>query len=399
MSLKRLVYLTSARLPTEKAHGLQIMKMCEAFADNGLDVTLLYPHRRQPPGMASSDGPFSFYGVRPVFEAKRLPCFDVGFLKRISESLWFWTLDFTATASILLESRRFSATGDVTFYSRDPLMTLVGLALCRNIPRRWVFEAHRPPSSSRVAHRLGNADALVVLTEGLRKAFVAGDAPPERVQVAPDGVDLTNFTVDQDRESCRRELGLPVDGAIVGYVGRFQTMGEEKGISELIAAMGDRSLKDAMLVCVGGPMSAVDRYLKVARLHQVSKERLEFFDRVPHREVPRWIRAFDVAAMPFPDAAHYSESMSPLKLFEYMAVEAPILATDLPSVREVLQHDKNAWLVEPGSAKALASGLSHLLHNREDAARLGRQARADATFYTWDRRAKTILTTIEQIPE
>ena len=131
MSLKRLVYLTSARLPTEKAHGLQIMKMCEAFADNGLDVTLLYPHRRQPPGMASSDGPFSFYGVRPVFEAKRLPCFDVGFLKRISESLWFWTLDFTATASILLESRRFSAAGDVIFYSRDPLMTLAGLALCR----------------------------------------------------------------------------------------------------------------------------------------------------------------------------------------------------------------------------------------------------------------------------
>ncbi len=91
--------------------------------------------------------------------------------------------------------------------------------------------------------------------------------------------------------------------------------------------------------------------------------------------------------------------MSPLKLFEYMAVETSILATDLPSVREVLQHDKNAWLVEPSSAKALVSWLSHLLHNREEAARLGRQVRADATSYTWDHRAKTILTTIEQIPE
>lgn len=399
MSLEKLVYLTSARLPTEKAHGLQIMKMCEAFADNGVEVTLVYPHRHQSPELAGQGDPFSFYGVRRVFEAKRVGCLDLRSLKRISESLWFWTVDFTATANLLRQSRRFRNAGDVTFYGRDPLTTLVGLAVFRRLPTRWAFEAHRPPTSSRVSRRLGSADALVVLTEGLERAFVTAGVPPERVHVAPDGVDLTSFTEDRDRNGCRRELGLPVDATIVGYVGRFQTMGEEKGISELIAAMGDERLEEMTLVCVGGPLNAVPRYLEIARAHGVAEQRLAFFDRVPHRDVPRWIRAFDIAAMPFPNTAHYAESMSPMKLFEYMALGAPILATELPSVQEVLRHDDNAWLVEPGSPLALASGLSHLLENRDVAERLGRKARDDVSAYTWDVRAKKILTALERVPK
>ena len=81
----------------------------------------------------------------------------------------------------------------------------------------------------------------------------------------------------------------------------------------------------------------------------------------------------------------------PLKLFEYMAAGVPILATDLPSIREVLRHGENAWLIPPGDPKALAEGIRHLLENPELARRLAERARGDVQKYTWKHRAETIL--------
>jgi glycosyltransferase involved in cell wall biosynthesis len=69
----------------------------------------------------------------------------------------------------------------------------------------------------------------------------------------------------------------------------------------------------------------------------------------------------------------------------------PILATDLPSIREVLRHGENAWLVPPGDPKALMEGIRHLLENSNLAERLARQAKEDVRQYTWKRRAAVIL--------
>jgi len=69
----------------------------------------------------------------------------------------------------------------------------------------------------------------------------------------------------------------------------------------------------------------------------------------------------------------------------------PILATDLPSIREVLRHGENAWLVPPGDPKALAEGIRHLLENPNLAEGLARQAREDVRQYTWKRRAAAII--------
>jgi glycosyltransferase involved in cell wall biosynthesis len=74
-----------------------------------------------------------------------------------------------------------------------------------------------------------------------------------------------------------------------------------------------------------------------------------------------------------------------------MAAGVPILATDLPSIREVLRHGENAWLVPPGDPKALTEGIQHLLENPDLAERLARQARKDVRQYTWKRRAAVIL--------
>jgi glycosyltransferase involved in cell wall biosynthesis len=168
----------------------------------------------------------------------------------------------------------------------------------------------------------------------------------------------------------------------------------EKGIPELVEAMKDLSSvngAEPLLLCVGGPMDAVPTYLELARRIGIPQDRLRFVDRVPNTEVPYWIRSCDVATIPWTWTEFSAYFTSPLKLFEYMAAVVPILATDLPSIREVLRHGENAWLVPPGDPKALAEGIRHLLENPDLAERLAQQARKDVRQYTWKRRAAVIL--------
>jgi len=81
---------------------------------------------------------------------------------------------------------------------------------------------------------------------------------------------------------------------------------------------------------------------------------------------------------------------SPLKLFEYMAAGRAIVASDLPAIREVLQHEKNALLVPPGDSEMLARSIQRLAEDRNLAMRLARQALVDVTDYTWERRASRL---------
>ena len=69
----KLLYIANIRLPTEKAHGIQIMKMCEAFAHEGVNVELVVPRRFN----VIKEDPFAYYGVGKNFTTTRIPSFDL----------------------------------------------------------------------------------------------------------------------------------------------------------------------------------------------------------------------------------------------------------------------------------------------------------------------------------
>jgi glycosyltransferase involved in cell wall biosynthesis len=234
----------------------------------------------------------------------------------------------------------------------------------------------------------------VVLTSFIKKQFVELGFPAANVRVLPDGVDLSLFDNLPSREACRARLELPLDRSVIGYVGRFQTMEIEKGIPELVQAMATippQAGKEPLLLCVGGPLEAVPAYEEIARQHGVPPHRLRFVDRVPNTEVPFWIRACDVVTIPWPWTEFSAYFTSPMKLFEYMAAGVPIVATDLPAIREVLRHGENAWLVAPGSAKALADGIYRVLSDSPLTKRMVQRARREAYNYSWTGRASAVM--------
>jgi glycosyltransferase involved in cell wall biosynthesis len=282
------------------------------------------------------------------------------------------------------------------YYTRDSAIAywLVRLGL------PTVYEAHVVPRWGQYLllksiARSPTIRLVVVITSFIRERFLAMGFPPEKVIVLPDGVDLSLFENLPFKEECRQHLGLPEDRPIIGYIGRFRTLEMEKGIPQLIGAMAllprIRS-EEPLLLCVGGPMDAVPGYLELARQLGVPQERLRFVDRVPNTEVPYWIRACDVVTIPWPWNEFSAYFTSPLKLFEYMAAGVPIVAGDLPSLHEVLQHGKNAWLVDASNLPALAEGIRHLLNSRPLRQNLAEQARKAVNCYTWISRARMIVT-------
>ena len=98
-----------------------------------------------------------------------------------------------------------------------------------------------------------------------------------------------------------------------------------------------------------------------------------------------------VAVLPLTRELISSSFTSPLKLFEYMAARVPVVASDLPSTREVLSDGVNAVLVEPDNPTALAGGIQRVLNDPGLGDRLAEKAAEEVAGYTWERRAERIV--------
>jgi hypothetical protein len=95
--MQRLAYVNTVRLPTEKAHGYQICKMCEAFASTNLEVILLHPFRYQVDRQLQSQNVFDYYGLSQIFTVRTLQNFDVIRLERFVPKKAFILIFFVNT--------------------------------------------------------------------------------------------------------------------------------------------------------------------------------------------------------------------------------------------------------------------------------------------------------------
>lgn len=386
--MTRLLYLANNRLPTEKAHGLQIVQMCEALADAGYSVTLAAPGRFNTPDMRAVRSIWEHYGVAENFVFRRLPCLDLfPLFPRYHVALLVQT--FTYLLAILLWPAFWRAE---ILYTRDfTLAAVMGLTRPR---ARLVYEVHQMHRSwigRRVQAFLARRAAIVAITGHLADQMRARGAPPDRVLVAHDGVRRARFASVPDQAEARARIGWPSDAFIVGWVGRLHLMGMDKGVGLLVDALSQNPGGDLALAVVGGPDNMVEALRQRWAAAGGDPVCLLIAGQVAPDQVPLYLSACDVCAMPHPWTDHFAYATSPIKLFEYMASGRAIVASDLPGFAEVLRHEDSALLVPPGDAAALKAVVVRL---RDDPAlrdRLAARARELAlSDYTWETRARRI---------
>ncbi len=363
-----MAYVAHVRMPTDRAHGYAIMKMCEQFAATGADVELVVPARTH----GIQEDPYLYYRIERNFRLTRLWATDM--LGAAEGSSIPYLLDLT-TFLFSVYRRKFS--DDTIVYTRDYQVALAARA------RHIILEIHSVPENSQLFERaLRRAEKFVVITRGLEDALVARGIERERIAIAPDAVDLDEFSVEPDRARIWEEFGVDSAKKIALYTGHFYGW---KG-GETFAEAAQYLPESVEVVLMGG----VDNELRdfKERYESANTHIIGFQDR---NKLAAILKSADVLVLPNSGkakiSAHYT---SPLKLFQYMASGAPIVASDLPSIREILTEETSYWF-KPDDPQDLARSIERALADTAEARRKAEKARMEVQKYTWDARARSIL--------
>jgi len=381
----KISYIANVRMPTEKAHGHQIVKMCELFASNGSTVELVLPDRVNQLNQLDV---FDYYKVKRNFIIKKLKVFDPVFLMRAPAGWYirFQSLFFVISLFfylLFIKNRR-----QIIFYTRDEYLLPILNIFSANI----IWEGHAlPDSRRRYVKYFNRIRAVVILTGEMKKRLIQDGVDEAKIMVSPDAVDLDIFGIEISMEMARKELSLPSDKIILGYTGSFKTKGMDKGISDIIKAVAllEKDWPKILFVAVGGNQADIDYYHRLA-VNDGVEQHIMLLGKVSQEKLAVYQQAFDVLLMPFPFTEHYAYFMSPLKMFEYLAAKRPIIASDLPTIREILDED-SAVFCRPDDPADLAEKIKLILTDKDLAAAISQGAYQKSGQYTWDGRARSIM--------
>jgi glycosyltransferase involved in cell wall biosynthesis len=371
----RLVYLSNSIIPSRAANGVHVMKMCQAFAANGHEVTLL---ARRPSRSATIDtaNDYDYYGVQPVFEIYKCPLPEIKFIGSFLQALWTRRAVSHLPAPDLFYARRA--------YS---------LAAVTHLERPMILEVHDLPSNQQMQMVIGrllrrpNFVRLTAISAALGEAYrqLYPQLSDNKILIAHDGADdpLTD-KIAPDNAPVGRD-----DAFQVGYVGHLYP---GRGVEMIMSLAAEMPNIDFHIV--GGSDEDVNKWRSVGQHNN-----LIFHGFVAPKDVPRYGKQFDVTLAPyqrqvsvFGKKGNTVQWMSPLKIFEYMALGKAIVCSDLPVLREVLTDQRNALLVPPEDVTAWAAAVRRLQVDESLRQRLGDAARNDfLAQYSWQMRAQKVI--------
>lgn len=381
-----ILYPSDIRLPLERANGIQTMETCAALAARGHDVHLLVrPDTHVPPRE-----PLAYYGLPPAprLRVARAPVFGppavrrAGYLARALPAVLAgrrWDVVLTRDLGLADVALRFPAWSrpPVVYESHGHAPTRAEM-LPRMVPDGRGAGRLKINRLQRRERRVWRAAEGYVTITGVHAAELRDRfGPRPRVAVAPSGVRLAG----PPTYAAPRRTGPPV----VAYAGHFYAW---KGADVLVEALA--LLPGVRGLFIGGlPGESDGARLRARTRDRGLAGRVTFTGLVPPPEVAGLLSGADVLVLPTVDTP-YARYTSPLKLFEYMAAGRPVVASDLPPLREVVEHGRTAFLVPPGDPQALAAGVRTLLDDPAAAQRMARAALDRVADYSWERRAERL---------
>ncbi len=370
----RILYISDSSVPSASANSIHVMKMCQAWARQGHQVTLLAKHTTAC--LKEVSDLYAYYGVEPVFQIRRFPFMAFPGSGKLYNLLLPW---FGFGAYDLVYTRALYAAFWYSLFNR-----------------KIAFEIHEPFDTK--SAWLKKVFSYIVTQKKVVKWIVISGAlkeylmttfqlPTQAVVIAHDGADPVPESV----------APVSLAGSFkVGYVGSLL---RGKGM-ELIMPLA-AELPEVTFHIVGGSKTDIEGWRARTTLSNVV-----FHGYVPHAEAYRYMLACDALIAPYQRGVFVKDKsnsnniamwMSPLKIFEYMASGKPILTSDLPVLREVLIHRSTALLCNPDDLPQWVAAIHEL--TADDALRTHLAGRSKMEFeakYTWYARARFILENINQ---
>jgi glycosyltransferase involved in cell wall biosynthesis len=366
-------------MPSDKADGLEAMKLCEALAEK-TELELIMPKRINK----VKEDLFVFYNIQKKFKVIKLTVIDTIPLNLGKFGFLVEAASFSITSFFYL---LFNSNRKDIIFSHD----ILSIFLISFIRKNVFYDIHDFPKRNFFLYRILFKNVKGIITtnqwkkERLTEIFKISAS---KIIYYPNGVEIEKFNLNFSKTQCRLKLKLPENKILIGYVGMLKTMDMEKGIDTAIEALKFLE-EDALLTLVGGRANDIEYYRNYSERMKLGT-RVIFTGWTKHELIPEYLQAFDVLIAPFPKSDHYNYFMSPMKIFEYMASGRPIVASDLNSIREILT-DETCVFVESDNPAGLAEGINKILKDKDSADLMSAKALIDVKKYTWENRANAIL--------
>lgn len=363
----KIAYLANVRFPSERAHATQVAYTCQSFCENDATVELFVNTRSK----ASKKEVDEYFKINSKLQLQRLS--SGIFFPKIRLAFYmseiFFTLHFIC---------RFNIRNYDMFFSRSEWIVW---CLSFFVPsEKLVWESHEAKLNYPARKVLNKNVKIVVISEGIFDEYRLYGIAGCKMTVAHDGIDESFFNTPVSKEVARQHLNLSVESKIVMYIGGFDRW---KGVETFFAA--SNLCPKISFVAIGGEEKEIFEFIK-------KYPRVNFLGQKPYFDLKDNQQAADVLVIPNSGkerlSSHYT---SPLKLFAHMASGIPLVASNIPSIRRIT-GTKNVTLVDPDSPEALVSGVLSVFESLEYKKELAQNLVTLTRAYTWNERAKRILT-------
>jgi len=360
----RIVCVSLSKIPSDTANSIQVMKVCQAFAQLGQDVILLVPGPQ--PKDVLPDTLLTHYGLQTLFK--------IEWLTAQNRRLFPW-----------MAANRARRLGAELLYAWPVQSAVFGLLF--GLPS--MLELHDFPSGHfgplwfRLFLTIPGRKRILPITDALRRDLNLSKA---QTVISPNGVELERYVSLPDPVAARAVLNLPV-GLIVLCTGHLYA---GRGVDLFLTLAG--KFPAASFVWVGGRPEDVEKW----RLRATHLKNVTFTGFMPNEHIPLYQGAADILLMPYErtiagsSGGNSADICSPMKMFEYMASGRAILTSDLPVLHEVLDEE-TAVFCPPENSEAWEKALGGLLSDENRRRMLGQHARAAVKRYSWVERASRAL--------
>ena len=393
MNFKKIIFIYNSRVPNEKANGYQTFKTAESFIMQKKDVEIWAPRRFNLKELKNIDIK-DFYNIKKLPKVIKINVIDflslikfenifAKYIKLVSNIILTATFSIGVLIRILLKDDK-----ETLYFTRDVNLASFLINFLPNIRKKLFIELHNLPLIKSRKNRhfriLKKCAGIISLTRIMKNELIKNNIKTEKILHEPDAVDVKQFKLNIKKNDARRILNLPINKKIFLYIGKFHTLGNEKGIPEIIKSINFLNLEEEYKIyIVGGPLDRVKKYKKIIQKNKIDSEKIIFLGRQEVKTIPIWLKAADILLMPHPKTIFYENYVSPLKLFEYMCSNNPIIASDLESIKEILIHKNNSYLVDPGSFESIAKAIKFILKNKHFSIKIANQAFVDVEEFSW----------------
>ncbi len=375
--MKKIGLLVYGRFPTEKAYGSHIIDIANGFIDNKNYVTVYYSKTNNDKTIEISPAQYYKNSRINYIEVKNfdftkyrfykiLPSFIKKIIWNLGANLWSKNLN----SYINMEDYLWSTNPNILLKQVSSKATLI-------------YEKHGAGKyiQKYVINKLSKYKNVIFVGTSQTSFKELYKLSPEKTIYLTNGVSINDYKEESSRKKTNK--------LNIGYIGMLETYGKDKGVRKAFNELKKLSTDfDFKLTLIGGPSEKIDEIIED---FQDNETEFDHLYKIPKYEVPDYMKSLDIGIVPYPDDYHMSNYASPLKIFEYAASGAVVIASDIKSNLELKNSGLGIEYFKHDDYEDFKLKMKYLLENKKIREQLIENSKKNITNYSWEYRNKKLL--------